>query len=179
MERLAESLNRILRRAQAEGAQCGEVVGDGDGLYLKAFSGTVINIDGRGGRRLRREDVEAVRAALTEIGYAEVDSWIPRQGVSWLSDGVSAGVSFRIARRPRRVDPPGSWPDDPDFPYGPKPTPKPLISDETIAEAAAMAERDRLAGGPPWEVEDHPDNRLPGGWHHGQITGTPAPGWES
>lgn len=46
---------------------------------------------------------------------------------------------------------------------------KPLISDETIAEAAAMEERDRAAGGPPWEVADHPDNAQPGGWHHGQI----------
>jgi len=46
---------------------------------------------------------------------------------------------------------------------------EPLVSDETIAEAAAMEERDRLAGGPPWEVPDHPDHNLPGGWHHGQI----------
>lgn len=46
-----------------------------------------------------------------------------------------------------------------------------------IAEAEAMEERDRLAGGPPWEVADHPDNNLPGGWHHGQLTGNPAPGW--
>jgi hypothetical protein len=49
--------------------------------------------------------------------------------------------------------------------------PKPLISDETIAEAEAMAERDRLAGGPPWEVPDHPDNFQPGGWHRGQLWG--------
>lgn len=55
---------------------------------------------------------------------------------------------------------------------------RPLVSDETIAEAAAMAERDRAAGGPPWEVPDHPDSFQPGGWHHGQITGTPAPDWE-
>jgi hypothetical protein len=48
---------------------------------------------------------------------------------------------------------------------------KPLISDETIAEAAAMEERDRAAGGFPWEVPDHPDNFQPGGWHRGQIWG--------
>lgn len=40
-----------------------------------------------------------------------------------------------------------------------------LVSPETIAEAAAMEERDRLAGGFPWEVPDHPDHGLPGGWH--------------
>lgn len=45
-----------------------------------------------------------------------------------------------------------------------------IISPESFAEVEAMAERDRLAGGPPWEVPDHPDNSLPGGWHHGQIT---------
>jgi hypothetical protein len=46
----------------------------------------------------------------------------------------------------------------------------PLVSDSTIAEAAAMEQRDRAAGGSPWEVPDHPDNFLPGGWHHGQLT---------
>lgn len=48
---------------------------------------------------------------------------------------------------------------------------RPLVSDATIAEAEAMAERDRAAGGPPWEVADHPDHQLPGGWHHGQLGG--------
>jgi hypothetical protein len=64
-------------------------------------------------------------------------------------------------------------------PYeGPSVTgPKPLISPETIAEAEAMEERDRRAGGFPWEVPDHPDHQLPGGWHRGKInTGTaPSP----
>jgi len=50
---------------------------------------------------------------------------------------------------------------------------QPLISDSTLVEIAAMEERDRLAGGPPWEVPDHPDNSLPGGWHHGQLWGLP------
>lgn len=31
---------------------------------------------------------------------------------------------------------------------------KPLVSAATIAEVAALEERDRLAGGPPWETED-------------------------
>lgn len=49
---------------------------------------------------------------------------------------------------------------------------KPLVSDSTIAEAAAMEARDREAGGAPWEVADHPENAQPGGWHRGQIIGT-------
>ncbi|GGN39077.1 hypothetical protein FHR83_006801 [Actinoplanes campanulatus] len=49
--------------------------------------------------------------------------------------------------------------------------PQLLISDETLAEVAAMEERDRLAGGPPWEIADHPDNFQPGGWHRGQLWG--------
>lgn len=53
-----------------------------------------------------------------------------------------------------------------------------IISDSTLAEIAAMEERDRLAGGPPWEVPEHPENFRPGGWHHGQIWGRPAPGWD-
>lgn len=50
---------------------------------------------------------------------------------------------------------------------------RPVISDSTIAEAAAMEERDRLAGGPPWEVHDHPDHDLPGGWHRRLGTAWP------
>lgn len=48
---------------------------------------------------------------------------------------------------------------------------RPLISDETLAEVAAMGERDRLAGGSPWEIPDHPDNWQPGSWHRGQLWG--------
>lgn len=62
---------------------------------------------------------------------------------------------------------PYDWPNE-DFP-------KPLVSESTIAEAAAMEERDRAAGGFPWEVPDHPDHQLPGGWHRGQITGSGGP----
>jgi hypothetical protein len=49
---------------------------------------------------------------------------------------------------------------------------KPLISDETIAEVAAMEERDRAAGGPPWEAPGHPENFQPGSWHRGQLDPT-------
>ncbi len=45
-----------------------------------------------------------------------------------------------------------------------------VISQSTLDELREIEERDRAAGGFPWEVPDHPDNSLPGGWHHGQIT---------
>lgn len=69
-----------------------------DGLYLHVFSDSVINIDGRA-RDLERADVELVRLAISDAGYTEVESWLPMVGVSWLSGGLSAGVSFRIARK--------------------------------------------------------------------------------
>ena len=50
-----------------------------------------------------------------------------------------------------------------------QPEPTLVISQSTIDDVAALEERDRLAGGPPWEVADHPDHQLPGGWHQGQI----------
>ncbi len=53
---------------------------------------------------------------------------------------------------------------------------RPMVSDATIEEAAAIEERDRAAGGPPWEVADHPDHNLPGGWHRGQIRPMSKPG---
>lgn len=40
---------------------------------------------------------------------------------------------------------------------------------DAIAELKELEARDRAAGGPPWEVPDHPDHNLPGGWHRGQI----------
>lgn len=61
--------------------------------------GDVINVMTTGGREMTREDVDAFRAALFDAGYVEVKSWVAIQGASWLSDGVFAGVSFRI--RPR------------------------------------------------------------------------------
>jgi hypothetical protein len=52
----------------------------------------------------------------------------------------------------------------------------PLVSDATIAEVTDMEARDRAAGGSPWEVADHPDHDLPGGWHRGQMGGA-GPSW--
>lgn len=65
------------------------------GLRLIDFGG-VYNITAPDRDMLTREDVEAFRAVLTECGYVEVESWVASQGVSWLSDGVFAGVSFRV-----------------------------------------------------------------------------------
>jgi len=90
---LTQALRRLLRRSFQEGQQCSEVV-DGD-LLVKAYAGGVFNIGARG-RELAREDVDAVREALAELGYVEVRSWVAMQGVSWLSPGLPAGVSFEV-----------------------------------------------------------------------------------
>lgn len=92
-DELTETMRRVLWRARFEGERVGEVVGED--LYLKAFSDGVINIAGHG-RELRRDDVDAVRAALSQIGYVEIESWVATQGMSWLSAGMPAGVSFRV-----------------------------------------------------------------------------------
>lgn len=68
-----------------------------DDLFLTVFGDGVINV-GAQGRELENADVVAVRAAFTEAGYVEVDSWVATQGMTWLSDGIKS-VSFRI--RPR------------------------------------------------------------------------------
>lgn len=52
-----------------------------------------------------------------------------------------------------------------DTQHGPRVSPVALA----IAELGAMEERDRTAGGPPWEIPDHPDHDQLGSWHHGQI----------
>lgn len=69
-----------------------------DGLRLTVYPSGVLHIDRHKGE-LGRDDVDAVRAAFAGLGYDELESWLPRQGVSWLSDGVSAGVSFRLQKR--------------------------------------------------------------------------------
>jgi hypothetical protein len=94
---LAGVVARVLRRAADDGSQRGERA-DG-GLYLTAYPGGVVNVCARE-RDLTRADVDAVRAALGEAGYAELESWVAAQGVSWLSAGMQAGVSFRVARQP-------------------------------------------------------------------------------
>jgi len=69
-----------------------------DGVHFTRYPSGVLNVDGRA-RDLTREDVAAVRDAFDQLGYDELDAWLPRVGMSWLSDGVSAGVSFRLAAR--------------------------------------------------------------------------------
>lgn len=70
-----------------------------DGMHFTYWPVTmVLNFQGRD-RDLTRVDVDWTRAVLADLGYDIVDEWLPRQGVSWLSDGVSAGVSFRLAVR--------------------------------------------------------------------------------
>lgn len=67
------------------------------GLVLRTWGGDVFNIITKGeAREMTNEDLDAFRAVMTECGYVEVKSWVARQGVSWLSDGVFAGVSFRV-----------------------------------------------------------------------------------
>jgi len=70
-----------------------------DGLMLSyGFpSDCVVNIDRREGE-LVKADVDAVRAAFTELGYTEIKSWIPMQHVSWMSGGLTAGVSFQLVK---------------------------------------------------------------------------------
>ena len=59
----------------------------------------VINFVRRKGGDLTRDDVDWTRAALADLGYDIVEEWLPMQGVSWLSGGVGADVSFRLEAR--------------------------------------------------------------------------------
>jgi hypothetical protein len=65
------------------------------GVTLRHWGGDVFNII-TNDREMVRADVDTFRAALTECGYEEVKSWVAVEGMSWLSDGVFAGVSFRV-----------------------------------------------------------------------------------
>lgn len=66
-------------------------------LRLHEFTNGVINLNTADDRReMTRDDTDAFRAALAEAGHVETESWIAWQGASWLSDGVFAGVSFRV-----------------------------------------------------------------------------------
>ena len=65
-------------------------------VRLRELKNDLINI-GAERRRLEREDVDALRAALTEAGYREVESWIATEGMSWLSSGIQT-VSMRIEK---------------------------------------------------------------------------------
>jgi hypothetical protein len=102
MEDFAEALLRHLRRAREEEITVGQLLREG--LYLTVFAGgKVVNITART-REPNREDVDAVRAALAEIGYIEIKSWAPTQGASWLSPGLPAGASFEV--RPKDPEAP-------------------------------------------------------------------------
>lgn len=68
-----------------------------DGLYLTTYPSPVINVSERT-REMTSADVDAIRAAITEAGYRSVEEWLPRQGASWLSAGISVGVSFRLRK---------------------------------------------------------------------------------
>lgn len=58
----------------------------------------VINFDRRKNGDLNRLDVDWTRAVLADLGYTVVAEWLPLLGVSWLSEGVSGGVSFRVVK---------------------------------------------------------------------------------
>lgn len=66
-----------------------------NGLHVTTYGDGVVNVNRRDGD-LDRADVDMFRTAFKALGYQELESWLPRQGVSLMSDGVSAGVSFRI-----------------------------------------------------------------------------------
>lgn len=65
-----------------------------DDLYLRLLGDDIVNFSARG-RDLTASDVQAVRAALAEMGYNETKSWIATEGMSWLSDGVRS-VSMQV-----------------------------------------------------------------------------------
>lgn len=69
-----------------------------DGLRVTGYPSGVLNIDRHEGA-LTKQDVVATRAAFADLGYDEAEAWLPRQGMSWLSEGVSAGVSFRLRKK--------------------------------------------------------------------------------
>jgi hypothetical protein len=91
---LGEVIARLLGDAYRDGESRGAPVGD---LYLIAYPNRVVNVTARD-RGLLVEDVDAVRAALAAAGFTEVQAWEAVQGMSWLSPGVSAGVSFRVQK---------------------------------------------------------------------------------
>lgn len=91
---LTEAIRRILA------LDTDQVCVDVDGLRLITWrDAPVINVNAIPPRLLIQADVDAFRAALADAGYAELDSWVATQGASWLSDGLFAGVSFRVALR--------------------------------------------------------------------------------
>lgn len=68
-----------------------------NGLRVNQYKNGVINVIEPDGT-LTRARLDEFRAALTAAGYREKESWVASQGVSWLSDGVFAGVSMRLEK---------------------------------------------------------------------------------
>jgi hypothetical protein len=68
-------------------------------LHLRLLGADdIVNFSARG-RDLTAADVQAVRAALAEMGYDEAKSWVATEGMSWLSDGVrSVSIQVREVR---------------------------------------------------------------------------------
>lgn len=93
---MRELLESLLKATPGQSGLVGRLL---DGMHFTYWPDTmVLNFQGRD-RDLTRVDVDWTRAVLADLGYDIVDEWLPRQGVSWLSDGVDAGVSFRLAVR--------------------------------------------------------------------------------
>lgn len=66
------------------------------GLYIRVLGDDVVNFRAEG-RDTTNADLDVVRAALTDAGFAEVESWIATEGASWLSDGIRS-VSIKVRR---------------------------------------------------------------------------------
>ncbi len=96
---LPETLDRALTEAARDGIARMEQIGYAHhDLYVTAYAGTgVVNVKAQD-RNLMQADRDALADALADAGYEVVRWWIPRQGVSWLSDGVRAGVSFEVRK---------------------------------------------------------------------------------
>ena len=72
-----------------------------EGVKIRQMSQNIINIYPCG-RDLTKADVTIVRAAIIDAGYAEVESWVAREGMNWLSDGI-ASVSIRVQEHPTSI----------------------------------------------------------------------------
>lgn len=69
-------------------------------LNVRAMAGYNDRIINVGPANLvERTHMDALRAALTDGGWVEVDSWIATEGLSWLSDGIQS-VSLRVNPKP-------------------------------------------------------------------------------
>jgi DNA-binding LacI/PurR family transcriptional regulator len=68
-----------------------------DGLRVQQFNNGVLNVK-EPDETLTRARLDEFRAALTEAGYREHESWVAGQGASWLGPTMFAGVSMRIRK---------------------------------------------------------------------------------